>query len=111
MQTGLHHVHRRKKGEECCEKYPSNDRYRGLMDKFIYFVAIFGPLISIPQVWNIWVLNQVSGVSIITWSGYLLGGLFWLLYGFMHKEKPIIVTNILCVVIQALIIVGVVVYS
>src|SRR3989344_9464774 len=104
MQTGLHHIYRRKNRIKDYEKYPSGDKWKGLMDKFIYVVAIFGPIISFHQIWKIWILKESSGVSAITWSGYLLIAIFWLIYGFMHKEKPIILANILWIIIHSIIV-------
>jgi len=111
MQTGLHHVHRRKNKIKGYEKYPSGDKWKRLMDRFIYVVAVFGPVISLPQIWKIWILKEAVGVSAITWSGYLLIAIFWLIYGFMHKEKPIIFANVLWLFIHSTIVIGVVIYG
>ena len=74
----LHHVHKRKLKTKKVERSPRQDKWARFVDKFIYIVAIFGPLVTIPQLWNIWVIKEAAGVSMITWSGYLLGGFFYL---------------------------------
>lgn len=104
---GLHHLHKRKRIHQKYEKYPSKDKWKRLVDKFIYIVAIFGPLIAIPQVLKIWANQDGSGVSVLTWLGYLVGAFFWLIYGFAHKEKPIIITNSLWIVVEIFIIIGI----
>ena len=108
---GLHHFHKRKRMSEKGEPYPNPNKWKRLMDKLIYFVAIFGPVMSIPQILKIWLHKSAAGISEITWSSYLLISIFWLIYGAMHKDKPIIFANILWIVINTIIIIGVVVYG
>ena len=108
MASGLHHYHKRKR---LCEKYPHSNKWFRLMDKLIYIAAISGPLMTLPQVLKIWVEQNPSGVSIISWLAYLIGGIFWLIYGFMHDEKPIIVANLLWIISTSLIIAGVLIYG
>jgi uncharacterized protein with PQ loop repeat len=108
---GLHHLHKRKRIYQKNEQYPSPNKWHRRMDELIYIAAVFGPLIAIPQILDIWVYQRVDGVSLITWGGFLIGSLFWVAYGFMHKEKPIIVMNLLWVVVYTMIIAGVFVYG
>ena len=107
MARGFDHLHLRKRIHQKHEKFPHPNKWKRFMDKFIYFIAIFGPLIAIPQVLKIWYNQNSSGVSILTWSGYLLGGIFWLIYGLMHKEKPIVITNSLWIIVEIFIIIGI----
>lgn len=107
MATGLHHLYVRKRIHQKHEKYPHPNKWKRFIDKFIYIVAIFGPLIALPQVFKIWLNQDGSGVSILTWSGYLLGGIFWIIYGFTHKVKPIIITNIIWIALEIFIIIGI----
>lgn len=120
MASGLHHFHKRKlKGDlkvttkvvKSPFETPSRNKLKGFMDTIIYIVAVLGPLIAIPQVLKIWHVQDASGVSLLTWIGYLLGGFFWLTYGFLHKEKPIIITNALWIFVQIFIIIGIIRYG
>ena len=70
------------------------------------FVALIGPLVTLPQLVEIWSRGADAGVSIITWAGYLALSVFWLSYGIMHKEKPIIIANVLYFVINLIIVIG-----
>ena len=118
MGSGLHHFHKRKRNKKSEQKEttktikspfetPSRTKLKGFMDTIIYIVAVLGPLIAIPQVLKIWYVKDATGVSLITWVGYLAGGFFWLTYGILHKEKPIIITNGLWIFVQIFIIVGI----
>ncbi len=66
---------------------------------------------TLPQVFKIWIGQNASGVSVISWLGYLIAAWFWLLYGFIHKEKPIIVTYLTWTVLVVMVIVGTLLYS
>lgn len=118
MASGLHHFHKRKgklvmnpKSVKNPFQTPSKSKLRGFMDTIIYIVAVLGPLIAIPQVLKIWHMKEATGVSLITWIGYLFGGFFWLTYGLLHQEKPIIITNVLWIFVQIFIIIGIVRYG
>ena len=106
-QLGLHHFHKRKNMIKKLERYPSKNKFKRLMDKLIYVVAVCGPLVALPQVFQIWISKNVVGVSLITWIGFLVISLFWLTYGILHKEKPIILMNSLWIIIYSSIIAGV----
>ncbi len=80
------------------------------MDRFIYVVGVFGPLMTIPQVTKIWFEKNATGVSVISWISYLLCAIFWLIYGVMHREKPIIVTYAIWIVLDFLIVIGALIY-
>ena len=109
--SGLHHYHIRKRIFKNRDKYPSKDKIKRTMDHLIYFVAIFGPIMTLPQIWKIWVDKSVSGVSLITWSAYLITACLWLTYGIIHREKPIIVSNILWLILKLSVVVGVILYN
>ena len=81
------------------------------MDKLIYVVAIVGPIMTIPQVTKIWIDKNAAGVSIITWLAYAIASLFWVIYGIMHKEKPIILTSVLLLILDVFIVVGAIIYG
>lgn len=77
-------------------------------DKTMLIVGIIGPFMTIPQVYDIWVGHKVDGVSLISWSAYTVIACIWLSYGLVHKEKPIILTNFLYIIVNTIIVSGVV---
>ena len=97
----------RKRIHEKHEPYPHPDKWKRLMDKLIYFVGASAPIMTLPQLFNIWIDKNTSGVSLITWSSYEVISVFWLIYGIMHREKPIIITHIMLIFVKALIIIGI----
>lgn len=76
-------------------------------DKAVFLVGFFGVIIYIPQLLKIWMERNVSGVSLITWSGFFLGSIVWIFYGIAHKQKPIIYINIIMAILQVVIVVGI----
>lgn len=108
---GIHHAHIRKRIYRNLEPFPHPNRLKRLLDRAIYVVAIIGPIMTIPQVWNIWIGHQVAGISMISWATYLIAALFWLAYAIVHKEKPLIFTNTLWVILDTMIVVGLVIYG
>lgn len=109
MFKGLHHFHLRKRIHEHHEPYPHPDKWKRLMDKLIYVVGIASPIMTLPQLFTIWIDGNTSGVSLITWASYEVFSVFWLIYGIMHREKPIIITQCLLLFVKALIIIGILV--
>jgi len=103
MHAPFHHILKRKQKKE---KHTHGFDIKRFMDKLVYISTFFGVVANIPQLTEIWIHKRIEGVSVITWIGFLLGSSFWLLYGIIHKEKPIIITNGLFVTIQFFIVLG-----
>jgi uncharacterized protein with PQ loop repeat len=63
------------------------------MDAFLRrilgFMSAFSMLMTIPQVWTIWVNHEARGVSIVSWTAYLFSALLWLVYGLRQRDKNI----------------------
>ena len=107
MFKGLHHLHQRKRLYEKHEPYPHPDRAKRIMDRLIYVFAVLAPILSLPQLIGIWVYRNSAGVSALTWGLLGVMAFFWLLYGIMHREKPIILTNVLWIIFDAAIVIGI----
>ena len=111
-QEGLasHHLHQRQRVYKKLESYPHPNPYKNFLDKIIYLVSFLGPLFTIPQVMAVWVEKDATGVSLFSWASYSVLAFVWLLYGIAHKEKPIIFANVLWIIMDLLIVIGVVIY-
>ena len=107
----LHHLHLRKRIHQNLEQYPHPDKWKNFLDKLIYLVGVSGPIMTLPQLYKIWIEQNASGVSLVSWSWYLIIAFIWSLYGIVHKEKPIIVTNALWIFIEIFIVLGIIIYS
>ena len=72
--------------------------------------AVIHPLTATPQVYAIYATQDVSGVSLWTWLGFMLLGLVFLAYGIAHRLAPFILTQILWFIIDFLIVAGILLY-
>lgn len=80
-------------------------RQKAFIDKYIYLAVIIGPLMTLPQVYDIWIKGSRE-VSIISWVSYLFVAVIWLFYGIKHREKPIILVQLIWIVLDLMIIFG-----
>jgi len=104
---GLHHYHRRKRATV---GKPEN-RLIKAFDKVIYAVAIIGPLTTLPQIIKIWGSKSADGVAASTWCAFLFFNLFWIAYGALHREKPIIIAYILWFLVNGSVALGAILYG
>jgi len=111
MQSGLHHIHKRKRVHEKLEKYPHENKWIRFLDKFLLGVAVVGPFMSLPQLLKIYVDKSAAGVSVLTFSLFALFNIPWLIYGIVHKDRPIKIAYTLWLITNTAIAVGAMVYS
>ena len=81
-----------------------------VLDSLIYPVAILSPIMTIPQISEIW-LTKSAKLSLVTWGSYAIVSGFWLIYGINHKEKPIIVGNSLSIITYSLVVIGILLFG
>ena len=111
MHSGFHHIHKRKQATKPLESYPSQRAIVRLLDKALMIIAVVGPLVTIPQIVQIFQTKDTSNLSPITWGLYTFFNLFWLAYGVIHKEKPIIITYILWFVANGIVFASIFIFS
>jgi len=88
---------------------PKKPQSRSRFNTFVLIVGVIEPLFTLPQVWQIWVDKETAGVSAPTWFFFTLIGIVWVIYGFQQKDKPLIVSSILWVILEGAVFLGVVV--
>jgi uncharacterized protein with PQ loop repeat len=59
------------------------------MSRVLGGMSIFTMLMTIPQVLVIWVGHQTAGVSLLSWSAYLISAVLWFLHGLRTRDKNI----------------------
>lgn len=111
MQFDLLDLNIRKRFFKGLDEYPSKKFWIRFLDKALVIIAIVGPLMGVPQLWNVFVNHNVTGLSFVSWSVWAFFNLFWLAYGFIHKVKPIIITYILWFLVNASVAIGILLYS
>jgi uncharacterized protein with PQ loop repeat len=82
----------------------------GGLEKVLRLFSVVTMLMTVPQIWTIWVEGNVSGVSLPTWGTYLLSAFLWFVYGLQRNDKTIYVACIGWIILDAAIVAGVLVY-
>jgi uncharacterized protein with PQ loop repeat len=86
----------------------SSDKMIGYM---MYAVAVGMPLTDIPQLIQIFSTKVATGLSLSAWVMYAAFGVVPLMYAVSNKLKPLIISNILWMFVDAAMIYGIVRYS
>jgi uncharacterized protein with PQ loop repeat len=74
-------------------------------------MSVFTIVMTVPQIWTIWIGHQASGVSIATWSAYLLSALLWFWYGLRKRDKNIYLPCIGWIAADGAVIAGALLYG
>ena len=83
----------------------------GLIKRLLGSLSIFTMLMTIPQVVTIWVSHQAAGVSLLSWSAYLVSAVVWLGYGLQKADKNIYLPCIGWILLDSAVIIGALVYA
>jgi len=73
-------------------------------------MSIFTMLMTVPQVLTIWVGHVAAGVSVLSWSAYLLSAILWFWFGIQKGDKNIYLPCIGWIGLDAAVIVGAFLY-
>ncbi len=74
-------------------------------------MSIFTLLMTVPQILTIWVGHQAGGVSVLSWSAYLLSAVLWLWFGLRQGDKNIYLPCVGWVALDSAVIAGALVYG
>lgn len=85
----LHHHHQLFKKRSILDLF-SKSREKTIFDYFMYVVGLSASIVTLPQVYDVWVLHNTSGVSLISWLSYAILSAFWIIYGIIRKEKIVL---------------------
>jgi uncharacterized protein with PQ loop repeat len=110
MPTAIHHIHQRKRQHQL-STYPHPVPWVRFLDQLLVGVAIIAPLMVIPQIYMIISTKSAIGVSPLTWGLFALFNIPWLVYGIVHKEKPIIIGYILWLLVNSTVVILTLIYS
>ena len=112
MNPNLHHIHKRKRNANSfLEEYPSKRFWIRFLDKFLLFVATVSPFMTLPQIIRIFSTQSASDLSLFSWGMYTFFNIPWIIYGFVHKDKPIIIAYILWFLMNISVVIGILLYS
>ncbi|MGH7175288.1 MAG: hypothetical protein ACREGR_02945 [Minisyncoccia bacterium] len=107
MNIGQEHLHARKRLFTNLEPFPARNFGKRMLDYVIYIAAVAQPVALIPQAVLVLGPQGAAGASAVTWSILGAVGILWILYGLVHKEKPIVLSNALSVILDFVIVYGI----
>jgi uncharacterized protein with PQ loop repeat len=76
------------------------------IDRLLYALSVITILMTIPQVLSIWLHRTAVGVSVSTWSTYLVSACVWLVHGIRKRDPAIYYACIGWIVLDAAIVAG-----
>jgi uncharacterized protein with PQ loop repeat len=106
MHVPLIHLHWRKRAQLKEDPYPHPHKWVHFLDDLILIIAVIGPLMTVPQIYTLYFENNVSGVSPITWSMFAFFNVFWIIYGWIHKDKRIFLAYCLWFIVNSTVAIG-----
>lgn len=107
----LHHLHKRKRASgRALHPFPASSRMLRFLDKVVYAAGIIAIIMMLPQLKLIYVEKNAGGLAPITWIMLAVLNIPWIIYGVVHKERPIILVYILWLIVNTLVFIGSVIY-
>ena len=91
-------------------KPPDSTPVSGL-ERILRVLSVFTMLMTVPQVLTVWVGRDAGGVSLVSWTSYLLAACLWFVYGLQKHDKTIYLACIGWVLLDAAVVIGVIVHS
>jgi uncharacterized protein with PQ loop repeat len=82
-----------------------------LLRRLLGGMSFFTMLMTIPQVLTIWFGHQAAGVSLLSWSAYLVSAVLWFWFGIQKHDKNIYLPCVGWMVLDSVVIIGVVIYG
>jgi hypothetical protein len=102
-----HHLHMRKRMSVArVKKFELT-----LIDKLVFIAGPLIPIAVAPTAYTVWVKEEVTGISLITWGTLSFTSFIMANYAVIHKEKVLVITYIPLFLLNIFIVVGVLLKS
>lgn len=90
---------------------PSTQKHlANYISESVLLFSIAGPIMTLPQIVKIYAGKEAAGLSAITFGFYLFLAFFWLGYGVLIKNRPIVLANTFWILVHITILVGIYLY-
>lgn len=105
---GLIHRHKQKRKQG---SFSNLNFWKKVLDKVTLAAGIVGPVMVIPQIVKIFSTHNAIGVSALSWFAFAALDVPFILYGIVHKDRPIITTYTLFFIANVCVTIGAVLYA
>lgn len=109
QQHTLEHLHKRKVASG--ERPLVNTPFTRFLDVLIIPVGVANVFMGLPQAYEVWVNQNVAGVSLLTFSMWMLFAVVWIVYGYVHRDRPIFYMHIGWLLLHGSIVLGILAHS
>lgn len=82
-----------------------------LLPRLLGGMSVFTMLMTLPQILVIWFGHQAAGVSLLSWSAYLVSAVLWFCFGIQKHDKNIYLACVGWILLDSAVIIGVVIYG
>jgi len=82
-----------------------------LLRRLLGAMSVFTMLMTVPQILTIWVGHQAAGVSVLSWSAYLLSAVLWLVHGLRKGDANIYLPCVGWILLNGAVVAGAIVYA
>lgn len=88
----------------------TNEKQRKEILAVAYMVAVIQPIMVLPQAMEIFNHHSAGQVSLFTWGMLLLFNTSNFFYALVFNIKPIIINNLLWIIVDSLVVIGILIY-
>ncbi len=81
------------------------------LERAVFSLGMINPLTAIPQLYQIWGMHAVGGLSLITVGAALAMSVLWTAYGALTRQTALWATSAVWIGMNGATIAGVIVYS
>lgn len=81
------------------------------VDKMMFVVSFLYPFTAIPQLYQVYSTQDISSLSLISWSLYVVFASIFFAYSVSKKLKPLIIEGFLWLLIDILMVIAIIIYS
>lgn len=92
-------------------KIKTSDKERKELLEAAMVIAVIQPLTVLPQILHIFNERSAQDVSLLTWALLLVFNSLNLIYATIYRVKPMIINNVVWVIIDAAVVIGVTLYG
>lgn len=93
------------------DKRKAKDFWTKLLYRITIIAGVISPLMVWPQIFKIYSTQDAAGVSALSWFAFAVLDIPFIIYGVIHKEKPIVITYTMFLIGNAIVAVGAVIYG
>lgn len=109
---GFHHQHLRKRASGSALKpYPHPDFWIRILDTLTTIAGIVGPIMTMPQIVQIFSTRDAVGVSTLSWLAFSVLDIPFIVYGLVHRDRTITATYIAWFIANAVVAFGAILYG